>query len=65
MSGRSENNGFRTPEKKRPNNGLGPESFQTPPRIGITMPKNITWAPTRPKNEKDFKDNTKIIFPKI
>jgi hypothetical protein len=65
MSGRNENNGFKTPEKKRPNNGLGPESFRTP-RICITIPENITYAPTRPKNKKDFfEDNTKIIFPKI
>ena len=65
MSGRSENNGFKTPERQRSNNGLCPESFQTP-RIGITMPLTITYAPTRPKNNKDFfQDNTKIIFPKI
>ena len=61
MSGRSENNGFRTPERQRPD----PKSFQTP-IIGTTVPENITWAPIRPKNDKDFfKDNTKIIFPKI
>ena len=61
MSGRSGNNGFTTPEKQRPD----PKSFQTP-IIGVTMRPNITWAPTRPSNDKDFfEDNKKIIFPKI
>jgi len=42
------------------------DGYETPTNQPITVSPYITYAPTRPKNNKNFfEDNTKIIFPKI
>jgi hypothetical protein len=57
MNGRSDNNGFRTPERQQcHNNGLGLESFQTPKNQMIKQrtspPPLVRRGPQRMPNQK-------------